>query len=835
MTSGRYGPALRQIGRLLSGASVASLESSQLLERFAKTRDEAAFEALIHQHGPMVLGTCRRMLADPHDVEDAFQATFLVLARRASSIQDADRLGPWLHRVARRVASRSRALSARRNSLRRDLEAEPAAEDPGTLEAFELRAALDEELAHLPEKYRAPLVLCYLEGLTHDEAAQKLRWPVGTVRSRLAGGRDRLRERLTRRGLAPASAVPLILARASIPQALLTTTLKIATSAGTIPSHVATLAKGVLVAMIWNKLKLVGALGLMAGLTVGGAGIAGQQSGSGHAPVVVKSMPKPTESPDDLRREKSRILGERLFESEKKEEDLKHQLKLMEIAGYQLEAELGLGVDPEHAQSRLKDLDQSIKDLESELAKMRESLEPLVERARQNRKQSQGVAKPVETDPEHIQPTEKPTPQPKAAPPSITQMVGGWVVSISGERDRVTVLNTETGLRTTHRFPSKMNTLVPVCSSGVIAFYLKAPEIRQVVVFNFGDKKWYTQDLKESTTEASPVVGPQEARYELGRFLYIFSARANKWSILELKSGKVQNLVRFDDQRTDKRIFQEGTILHIYNPRTGEWTHEDTDKPDAEASKPSVPKDDGPRSAPSGSAGTKPQAPEPVVQTLSADEPTLFAVISAERDRVTMIDSQTQKREILRLPKGVKEVTLLDRRRFVGLSLEGQAITRTAFYDRKAGKWFEHELKDSVSRVTTQIMFVPVNDWPALIGLDLIGPELTQLEVFNSVEKKWIAQPLREPVKGSVGASMSREAVIYRVGRDIYIYSTIAKKWAALELKQGYQEIESGENGSAVLPRLADNGKLVVPEADVMHIYDVKTGDWTHIDTKNDK
>src|SRR5438270_1725623 len=117
MASGGYGPVIRQVERLLEGGgSAVALGEGQHLRRFADDRDEAAFEALVSRHGPMVLGTCRRMLADPLDVEDAFQATFLVLARRAGSIQDGDRLGPWLHGVARRVAARSRALAARRNA-----------------------------------------------------------------------------------------------------------------------------------------------------------------------------------------------------------------------------------------------------------------------------------------------------------------------------------------------------------------------------------------------------------------------------------------------------------------------------------------------------------------------------------------------------------------------------------------------------------------------------------------------------------------------------------------------------------------------------------------------
>ena len=172
MTSGRSGLACGRSAGSWGAGRPRAWRTGQLLERFAADRDEAAFEALVTRHGPMVLGTCRRMLADPHDVEDAFQATFLVLARKAGSIRDGDRLGPWLHGVARRVAPGPGPWPRRRNARERPGGEEPAVEPPDALEAVEVRAALDEELARLPEKYRAPLVLCYLEGLTHDEAAQ---------------------------------------------------------------------------------------------------------------------------------------------------------------------------------------------------------------------------------------------------------------------------------------------------------------------------------------------------------------------------------------------------------------------------------------------------------------------------------------------------------------------------------------------------------------------------------------------------------------------------------------------------------------------------------------
>ena len=164
---------------------------------------EAAFEVLVLRHGPMVLGVCRRVLRDPHEVEDAFQATFLILARRAGSIRKREVLGGWLCKVAHRVAARARALSVRRGALepiRARLIGSTSPDDRRN--ATTCATAVLDEVQLLPEKYRLPVQLCYIEGQTHDEAARRLAWPVGTVRTRLAWARDRLRDRLSRRGLA---------------------------------------------------------------------------------------------------------------------------------------------------------------------------------------------------------------------------------------------------------------------------------------------------------------------------------------------------------------------------------------------------------------------------------------------------------------------------------------------------------------------------------------------------------------------------------------------------------------------------------------------------------
>ena len=202
------GDMKRYLGRLFGAGSVVGLSDGELLERFARRRDEAAeaaFEAILARHGAMVLSVCRQVVGDEHGAEDAFQATFLVLVRRAGSlrVREPGTLGPWLHGVAYRLALKTRQGAARRRAREHRAGVRGVGKAASDAESRELAALLHEEVQRLPAKYRAPLVICYFEGRTHDEAAAALQWPVGTVRGRLARARDLLRPRLARRGLAP--------------------------------------------------------------------------------------------------------------------------------------------------------------------------------------------------------------------------------------------------------------------------------------------------------------------------------------------------------------------------------------------------------------------------------------------------------------------------------------------------------------------------------------------------------------------------------------------------------------------------------------------------------
>ncbi len=196
-----------EIDRLFQEGTVLGLDEGALLERIVSSHDEPSLSALVERHGPMVLGVCRRLLASPHDVDDAFQATFLILVRKARALRDRHRLGPWLHGVAYRVAVRARSDAARRRALEQSA---ARAEIDGLNQAAdrvvvreEQCAAVDEEIAHLPAPQRCVIVLVDLEGQTQSEAARRLGWSENAVRGRLARGRAALRKRLVRRGVAP--------------------------------------------------------------------------------------------------------------------------------------------------------------------------------------------------------------------------------------------------------------------------------------------------------------------------------------------------------------------------------------------------------------------------------------------------------------------------------------------------------------------------------------------------------------------------------------------------------------------------------------------------------
>jgi RNA polymerase sigma factor (sigma-70 family) len=298
---------LRRLRGGIGAAGFGGLSDAQLLGRWLALRDQAAFEVLLWRHGPMILGVCRRLLGNAADAEDAFQATFLLLERKAAAIRHRESVAAWLYQVAYRVALRARERSARRNACELDGVERLADDTPENGLACDLRAVLDDEINRLPTKYRTPFVRCYLEGCTNEEVAAEMSCPVGTVHSRLSWARERLRSRLVRRGVTLTSAALAAClvsgaASAAIPVALAATALQgafayaahSATAAGLSAGAVA-LAKGELRSMFFAKLKLAVAVLLALTICGGAGGLASYRVAEAAAPP--RGLPAPPNAP----------------------------------------------------------------------------------------------------------------------------------------------------------------------------------------------------------------------------------------------------------------------------------------------------------------------------------------------------------------------------------------------------------------------------------------------------------------------------------------------------------------------------------------------------------
>jgi RNA polymerase sigma factor (sigma-70 family) len=581
----RYsGVILVQLDRVFNQGTVAGLDDDKLLKRFVVERDEMAFTALVARHGPMVLGVCRRILHDEHDVEDAFQATFLVLVSRAKAIRDGGLLGHWIYGVAHRVAVRARANAARRYVHEQKLTTVQARVEPPSCEGErrELLTILDDELAHLPELLRAPMVLCYLEGLTHEEAAIRLRWPVGTVRSRLARARDKLRQRLSRRGLTDDDALTAAVASQPVSSVLLDATVRVslgftarqATATALATATATALAKGVVHAMMISKLKILGAATLACVFALGGLQTYAVQFG-GAGGALGLAAPGPQAQADDRQQALFRSVA-------------KIQGDLAESARINAE------------------LQKELNDLRAELESLRRST---------------GTPAPSQVS----RPASSPASAPNSGGPPgnfaglggalggfgggmggiggtrplgtdqrAMMMMGGMgmggvgakdrpryiqtsqlIVVSSPEGDSVTAYSTETGKAKSLRLAKSRDTklkVVPIVSQGLAALYLKGPKVTRVAAFSVLDGTWYAQDLREPVDEAVPIVSQSMAAYGIGRRIYAFSPVAKRWGVLELPEGVVAKPAIGNDAI----ICEHNGHLYVFSVKTGKWEDIDT-------------------------------------------------------------------------------------------------------------------------------------------------------------------------------------------------------------------------------------------------------------------
>jgi RNA polymerase sigma factor (sigma-70 family) len=362
MADERLGTLVRHLRRAVAPPGPVGLRDAQLLERFLRDRDEAAFELLLWRHGPMVLCTCRRVLRHAADVDDAFQATFLVLLRKARSVSRGEALGAWLYRVAYRVALRARAAAQRRAQHERpglDAEEVPAPAAPAW---DDLRPVLDEEVSRLPARERSAFVLCHLQGKTHAEAGRELGCPAGTVSWRVARARERLRGRLARRGLALSGAalagvVSANATAAPLPAALVSTALRAAllgggaraAAAGAVSAQAAALTEGVLHAMLLTKVKGVAAVVLALAVVGAGGGTLSYQAAAGPAKGGPAARLAPRAADDEaarqidlLKRENAELKDQLLRMQKQREQDqvaLKRALEQARVEAEQARAE----------------------------------------------------------------------------------------------------------------------------------------------------------------------------------------------------------------------------------------------------------------------------------------------------------------------------------------------------------------------------------------------------------------------------------------------------------------------------------------------------------------
>lgn len=377
MDSQTLGQVVRQLREL-----AASSQDAELVRAFADRRDTVAFAEVVRRHGPMVLGVCRRVLGNSSDADDAFQATFLVLIRKAATLRHADRLAGWLHQVALRTSRKLRAIRASRRGREHQIVDVPAGESTADFIWRELRPIFDEEVSRLPDRLRLPAVLCFLEGCSKAEASRRLGWPEGTLSGRLQRAREWLRARFTARGLGLSSgalAVALFDAveAAAVSEVLIESTLQQAMFKPAVSAGIRALADGVTQAMLLSKVKAVAASVLVVGAIGTGTGVLlvpGNESDHLVASEPAKSSPPPKDGP----KQKSAIEIEKSEDAKANKADiatvwLAEQRKRLSLRIELLQAEIkrdqdlvSKGVRPQDA-NREKRLREEIASAEEEL------------------------------------------------------------------------------------------------------------------------------------------------------------------------------------------------------------------------------------------------------------------------------------------------------------------------------------------------------------------------------------------------------------------------------------------------------------------------------------
>jgi RNA polymerase sigma factor (sigma-70 family) len=526
-----HGPLLRDVDILFDVGTIGDRPDGELMKCFttgdAKTA-QLAFTAIVGRHGPMVLRACEGILHDPHDAEDAFQAVFIVLAHKASSLWVLNSLGPWLHRVACNVASCAKSTAAlRRRHERRH--AELTALTVSERQRDDLAPVLHEELDRLPERYRVPIVLCYLEGMTHEQAAHRLHWPVGTVRTRLARGRKGLQARLIRRGLAPSdvliSALSPKAVSAGVRQGLARSTVLAViryaagrAASGTIPEAVSILVKGALSAMTTFRLKLFASSVFAVAVVACGV------------PVVVALA-----QAEGLRQTRpgSSARAPAAFQT----------------PSAALVAEEPVVAVPFH-----------------EFDRTREGFSPHPNPYQPDRRNMGGPPGSLTI---HLGPLRFNDRRDHSDKWMTLTQSATIVATATRARDRIMAYSTKRGGWQTYRVPVGVK-FTPIVSDNALACYLTGESIPEVAVFSARLGVWNKQVLEfPAKGKLEPFMTPQIVLYGTGRRVYAYSTETNTWDALEL-AGNDEVQARLSGASVLVEDVRNNT-LSIFAPGIGRW------------------------------------------------------------------------------------------------------------------------------------------------------------------------------------------------------------------------------------------------------------------------
>jgi RNA polymerase sigma factor (sigma-70 family) len=510
--------------------TLTGLSDSEVLGRFTSGGEgaaELAFRELVYRHGPMVMGVCRQILRRPQDAEDAFQATFLVLVRKARSIRMEDSLAPWLYGVACRTAQRARATASRYRTLDVESMAEAAGPSPGGSFEFDVRPLLHEELASLPGKYREPIVLCHLEGKSHEEAARLLSWPVGTLSGRLSRGRQILKARLERRGVAVSSA--MLSARwwpgppAAVAPSLVESTLAAAArfaAAGTISTSVQSLTQGVLRTMLLNKLKAI-SLGLA---------VVGAASGGVAWSIRASGAASPSGPPQ---------VGQ-VLPAQDAEKDARPP------GGTSSSTSTTAGADTSSSTSTAPGARSGTAAVGGRFPGMSLRPEPL------------GKNAPNLIDPRH--------------PLGVVRSSSILVVQ-SPDRTAIEAMSLDAGDQAAaswQRFTIPPGVSAsPLLNQDCLALHLRGKTIDHVAAFSRSTGEWKVQRLlKPAQEELTPYLLLGGVIYQVGNDVYAFSARTGTWGVLHLEG---EEKPRVAPSPTDIEVLQ-GNRLYVFSLKHGSFS-----------------------------------------------------------------------------------------------------------------------------------------------------------------------------------------------------------------------------------------------------------------------